>query len=74
MGNRIKEYREAKGLKQVDLARKLGMDRSHINRIENGAQTPTLALALRIANALDCNIQDIFFGSVVAPEVNKEED
>ncbi len=42
MGNRIRAFRKAAGLRQEDLARELGVTRQTINAIENNKYDPTL--------------------------------
>jgi putative transcriptional regulator len=61
MVNKINDYRKQKGLTQQELAEILCISLNHLNKIERGKREPSLRLALRIANALDCRIEDIFF-------------
>ncbi|WP_191556576.1 helix-turn-helix transcriptional regulator [Metabacillus idriensis] len=61
IGNRIVEIREKKFMSQADLARELNVTRSWVNKLEKGKAEPTLRMALRIANVLDCNVEDLFF-------------
>jgi putative transcriptional regulator len=60
MANRIKEFRERKGINQAELARRLGISRSYLNKLENGKSDPSIRLAVRIAQALDTTLNDIF--------------
>jgi putative transcriptional regulator len=60
IGNNMKHIRESKGLTQKELAKKVGVSRSWLVKIENGKE-PKLKLALRIAAALECNIDDLFY-------------
>jgi putative transcriptional regulator len=57
----MKSIRESKNLTQEQLANSLGVSRSWIEKVENGKVEPSLKLALRIANFLECSIEDIFF-------------
>lgn len=61
MHNKIKQRRNELGLTQQELADKLGMSVSYINRIENEKKIPNVSLAIRIAHALKCKVDDIFY-------------
>ena len=58
MGNRIRAFRKAAGLRQEDLARKLGVTRQTINAIENNKYDPTLAM--RLARLLGQPVEELF--------------
>ena len=60
MKNRVRELREAKGLTQEQLAKKMGVSRQTIISIENGRYNPSLILAHRIACEFGKHIEDIF--------------
>jgi putative transcriptional regulator len=59
--NKITYYRNKKGMSQTELAKKLGISASYLNRIEKGTKDPSLRLAVRIAHALDVKLDDLFF-------------
>ena len=59
VGQNIRKLREAKGLKQNELAEKLGIGRSYLSRIERGSSVVHLELAGDIAKELECTIYDI---------------
>ena len=59
--NRLKERRSELGLTQAELAEKVGVTRKTVNTVENGVFTPSTTLALKLARALDCRVEDIFF-------------
>ena len=59
-GARIKEIRECKGLNQEQLAELIGMESRHISRIETGKSFTTLENILKIANALNVDINSLF--------------
>lgn len=61
MNNRIKQLRKELGLRQEDMAKKLGVTRQTIIAIENDKYNPTLELAMKIARLLKLNVEDIFF-------------
>ena len=58
--NRLRSLRSAKGLSQSDLAGMAGVTRQAIYAIEANQYLPTTAVALRLAGALDCRVEDLF--------------
>ena len=52
IGKRIKEARNKKGLRQLDMAKKTGILRANIARIESGKHDPSLETLERISEAL----------------------
>ena len=60
MKNRIEEIRRARGIRQEELAREIGVSRQTISSLENGRYNPSILLAFRIARAFDLLIEDIF--------------
>jgi len=60
MDGKLRQFREKKQISQAELARRLGVDRSTINKIENGKTKPSIALLERIAAELDVSIRDFF--------------
>ena len=61
MKNDIKKLRKAAGLRQEDLANQVGVSRQTIIAVENNKDDPTLELAMKLAKALEKNVEDIFF-------------
>lgn len=53
IGARVRALREAAGLTQGELARRTGIHRPNIARIESGRHMPSLDTVVRIARALD---------------------
>jgi len=58
--NRLREFREAYGLTQEELAKALGVTRQTIIAIEKGKYDPSLKLAFKIARFFGVKIEDIF--------------
>jgi transcriptional regulator with XRE-family HTH domain len=52
IGRRIREEREALGMQRVVLARRVGVVPQHLYLIENGERTPSIALLVKVAEAL----------------------
>lgn len=61
MRNMVKQLRKQAGLRQEDLARKLGVSRQTIIAVENDKYNPTLELAMKIARLLGLHVDEIFF-------------
>ena len=60
MGEKIKELRENKGISQYKLAELTGINRSTINRYENGSiQKISFDNLLKICEALGVDIKEI---------------
>jgi putative transcriptional regulator len=58
--NNIKKLREEKGISQTELAKRLKVSRFHLSRIENGEVNCTIRMAVRIAQNLECGLDEIF--------------
>lgn len=57
-GAKVAEARIRAGLTRADLAERIGVDRSTIHRIEEGAQ-PKPQTLLALASVLGCDINDL---------------
>ncbi len=64
IGKRIADIREAQGLTQTDLARKIKTTQSAIARIESGTQNITTDMLKKISGALGKNLVTLSPGSV----------
>ncbi|NCU17063.1 helix-turn-helix transcriptional regulator [Pallidibacillus pasinlerensis] len=60
MQNRIKEFREKKGLSQGKLADLCNVSRQTINAIENNKYDPSLQLAFKLAKTLGVTVDNLF--------------
>ncbi|MFH1132927.1 MAG: helix-turn-helix transcriptional regulator [Nanoarchaeota archaeon] len=58
--NNLKALREKRGLTQEALAAKVAVTRQTIISIEGGRYVPSLELALKLAAAFRCRVEDIF--------------
>ena len=56
----IKIWRTRRGLSQTDLANKIGIHRTTMNRIEKGRLTPSVALLEQIAQGLNVSVAELF--------------
>lgn len=59
--NRVKAIRKLRDLSQVELARRIGVTRQTIHRIEKQGQNPTLDLCLKLAWALNTDLNSLFW-------------
>ena len=60
MKNRIEEIRSAKGIRQDELAKLIGVSRQTISSLENGRYNPSILLAHKIAKHFNMKIEEIF--------------
>jgi transcriptional regulator with XRE-family HTH domain len=60
LGEFLKARREALGFTQRSLARKIGVEASHVAFIEGGRRKPSLKLVARIADTLGLYRRDVF--------------
>ena len=61
LGNRLREAREAKGWTQAELAERIGVSRKTVNTVENAVFVPSTVVALKLAEALGCAVEELFF-------------
>lgn len=59
--NRVRDYRQQKKLSQQVLAKEIGVARQTINLIENNKYNPSLDLCIRLAQALDTDLNTLFW-------------
>lgn len=58
--NRLKEYRAVKDMNQQQLGSLVGASRQTISLIERGDYSPSITLALKIAQVFDTTVENIF--------------
>ncbi|GAB4499007.1 MAG: hypothetical protein OHK0052_13250 [Anaerolineales bacterium] len=58
-GKKIREIREQQGYTQAELAQSAALDRGYLSEIETGKRRVSLYLAYRIANALNCALEQL---------------
>lgn len=59
LGANLKKIRLSKGIKQVEIAKTLGVDRSFVSNIENGKTNPTLSTITSLAKALGVSANEL---------------
>jgi putative transcriptional regulator len=60
MRNSVRELRTERGLSQGQLATEMGVSRQTINSIEKERYTPSLPLAIALAQFFQTNVEAIF--------------
>lgn len=58
--NRLKEHRARLGVNQAELGNQAGVSRQTISLIERGDYSPSVTLALKLAQILSVTVEDIF--------------
>ncbi len=59
IGQNIRNIRERKGLRQVDVAKEAGISSAHFIRIEEGNANPTVEKIYKIVKALKIKVSQI---------------
>lgn len=59
--NQVRQYRQIKGWSQQELAQRVEVSRQTINLIENNRYNPTLLLCIKLARALDTDLNSLFW-------------
>lgn len=64
LGKRIRKKREENKLSQAELAEKVRLSTQHISNVENAKSKIGLDTLVKIANALNCTLDELVCGSV----------
>ncbi|MBP2016779.1 molybdate-binding protein/DNA-binding XRE family transcriptional regulator [Symbiobacterium terraclitae] len=67
--NNLREVRTRLGMSQQDVAALAGVTRQTISGVESDLYTPSAAVAMKIARALGCRVEDLFWFEEDAPEI-----
>ena len=59
--NRVRELRQSRKLSQLALAKEVGVARQTINLIENDKYNPSLDLCIKLAYALETDLNTLFW-------------
>ena len=60
MKNRLEEFRNARGLKQDELAAAMKVSRQTISSLENGRYNPSILLAMKLARYFGVTVEEMF--------------
>ena len=72
LANGVRDARLRLGLSQQELAARVGISRQALSSIEAGAAVPSTAVALRLAAALGCRVEDLFWLEEEPAEIQAE--
>jgi len=70
--NRVRQLRETRGLSQAALCAAVGVSRQSVHAIESGRALPAVDVALRLARALECSVEDVFGDAESEPRLTAE--
>lgn len=59
--NRLKEHRAALNVNQQEMGRLCGVSRQTISLIERGDYSPSIVLAMKLADVCGVKVEDIFY-------------
>ncbi|MEK7460331.1 MAG: helix-turn-helix transcriptional regulator [Patescibacteria group bacterium] len=59
LGQNLKRIRIKKNITQVEISKKLGVDRSFVSNLENAKTNPTLATITNLAQALGVSTNEL---------------
>ena len=68
IADRLRNIRELKKLSQGDVAKRSGLYRCYLSRIENGRTIPTIATLEKMARALEIHTYQLFYEGEKSPE------
>ena len=60
MKNRVEEIRKARGIRQEDFAKAMGVSRQTISSLETGRYNPSINLAYKISKYFGMIIEEVF--------------
>jgi transcriptional regulator with XRE-family HTH domain len=58
----LRRKRELRGLEQVELATYVGCSQPHVSDMERGLRSPSVKLLHKLAEALDCPVEELMPG------------
>ena len=69
IGDRLREMREEKKLSQGDIEKRTGLLRCYISRVENGHTVPAIETLEKMARALECPLNQLFYEGEEPPKL-----
>ena len=70
-GEKVKHFREEKGMTQQTMAEKLYVTRQAVSRWECGARYPDLLTAKKISKILDVSLDELLSGEELKEKIEK---
>lgn len=58
--SQLRKLRKGKKISVKELADNVGISERYVSFLENNERTPSLKVAIKIADFLECSIEDIF--------------
>lgn len=68
----LRAVRKQRGLTLEELARQTGLTKSYLSKIERGCSTPSIAVALKVAKALDVDVGRLFSEEAAQEKITVE--
>jgi transcriptional regulator with XRE-family HTH domain len=59
LGDNLKKIRTKKSITQIEISKKLGVNRSFVSNLENGKTNPTLATITKLAQVLGVSTNEL---------------
>lgn len=59
IGERIRNFREARGLQRLEVATKIGVRIKHIEKIENGSSGCSINTLIKLAETYDVSLDEL---------------
>jgi len=60
LGKKVQKLRQERNLTQEDLAHELGISRVYMGYIEQGRESPSLKLLMKMARKFGVSVEDLF--------------
>ena len=70
LGERIRQYREQRGLTQEELSQRIGVSSNHLSVLERGIKAPRLGTFLSIAQALQITPNELLYSENYEPTLS----
>lgn len=74
IGERLKQFRELKGLSQRQIEERTGLPRCYVSRVENGHTVPTIKTLGKFARALEVALYQLFYEGEKPPKLVKTQE
>lgn len=72
LGNTVMELRERQGIKQGELAEKLGISQTYLSQIENNKKIPNISLLEKVGVELSIPLPFLFYLSLDEKDISKD--
>jgi transcriptional regulator with XRE-family HTH domain len=69
IGDRLRQFREAKNLSQGDIEKRTGLLRCYISRVENGHTVPAIETLEKMARAFEVPMYHLFYDGEEPPKL-----